>query len=127
LGARVVEELDRIARDSGYPQSITCDNGPEFCSRAFDQWAHLHRVRIDYIRPGKPVENGFNARLRDECLNLELFCSIEDAKIKLDAWRVDYNTTRPHSGLGNLAPAAFSRAAVQPVTDNENALQAAKN
>jgi putative transposase len=99
-GARVVEELDRIARDSGYPQSITCDNGPEFCSRAFDQWAHLHRVRIDYIRPGKPVENGFiesfNARLRDECLNLELFCSIEDAKIKLDAWRADYNTTRPH-------------------------------
>ena len=73
-GARVVEELDRIARASGYPRSITCDNGPEFCSRAFDQWAHLHRVRIDYIRPGKPVENGFiesfNARLRDECLNL---------------------------------------------------------
>jgi putative transposase len=77
------------------------------------------------------VENGFiesfNARLRDECLNLELFCSIEDAKIKLDAWRVDYNTTRPHSGLGNLAPAAFSTAAVQPVTDNENALRTAKS
>jgi len=130
-GARVVEELDRIANISGYPQSITCDNGPEFCSRAFDQWAHLHRIRIDFIRPGKPVENGFiesfNARLRDECLNLELFWSIEDAKIKLDAWRADYNTTRPHSGLGNLAPAAFPRAAVQPVTDNENALQTAKN
>ena len=73
------------------------------------------------------MENGliesFNARLRDECLNLELFWSIEDAKIKLDAWRADYNTTRPHSGLGNLAPAACPRAAVQPVTDNENALQ----
>src|SRR5215472_17568918 len=85
-GTRVVEELDRIARTRGYPQSITCDNGPEFCSRAFDQWAHLHRIRIDFIRPGKPVENGFiesfNARLRDECLNLELFWSIEDAKNK---------------------------------------------
>ena len=116
-GARVVEELDRIARRSGYPRAITCDNGPEFCSRAFDQWAHLHRVGIDYIRPGKPVENGFiesfNARLRDECLNLELFWSIEDAKIKLDAWRADYNTARPHSGLGNLAPVAFSGAAAQ--------------
>ena len=52
-GARVVEELDRIARRGGYPRAITCDNGPEFCSRAFDQWAHLHRVGIDYIRPGK--------------------------------------------------------------------------
>jgi putative transposase len=130
-GARVVEELDRIARASGYPRSITCDNGPEFCSRAFDQWAHLHRIRIDYIRPGKPVENGFiesfNARLRDECLNLELFWSVEDAKIKLDAWRADYNTTRPHSGLGNLPPAAFPGAAVQPVTNNKNALQTAKS
>jgi putative transposase len=130
-GARVVEELDRIARVSGYPRSITCDNGPEFCSRAFDQWAHLHRVRIDYIRPGKPVENGFiesfNARLRDECLNLELFWGIEDAKIKLDAWRADYNTARPHSGLGNLPPAAFPGADVQPVTNNNNALQAAKS
>ena|SRR6266403_5143664 len=96
-----------------------------------DQWAHLHRVRIDYIRPGKPVENGFiesfNARLRDECLNLELFWSIEDAKIKLDAWRADYNTARPLSGLGNLPPAAFPGADVQPVTNNNNALQTAKS
>ena len=53
--------------------------------------------------------------------------SIEDAKIKLDAWRADYNTTRPHSGLGNLAPAAFPTAAVQPETDNENALRTAKS
>ncbi|HET9374064.1 MAG TPA: IS3 family transposase [Chthoniobacterales bacterium] len=130
-GVRVVEELDRIASANGYPRSITCDNGTEFCSRAFDQWAHLHRVRIDYIRPGKPVENGFiesfNARLRDECLNLELFWSIEDAEIKLDAWRADYNTARPHSGLGNLPPAAFPGAGVQPVTNNNNALQAAKS
>ena len=77
------------------------------------------------------MENGFiesfNARLRDECLNLELFWSIQDAKIKLDAWRADYNTMRPHSGLGNLAPAAFPTAAVQPVTDNENALRTAKS
>jgi putative transposase len=77
------------------------------------------------------VENGFiesfNARLRDECLNLELFWSIEDAKIKLDAWRADYNTARPHSGLGNLPPAAFPGAAVQPVTNNHNALQTAKS
>src|SRR6516162_1228414 len=131
FGTDRVEDLDRIARTRGYPQSITCDNRPEFCSRAFDQWAHLHRIRIDFIRPGKPVENGFiesfNARLRDECLNLELFWSIEDAKIKLDAWRADYNTTRPHSGLGNLAPAAFPRAAVRSITNEKNTLQAAKS
>ena len=88
-------------------------------------------VRIDYIRPGKPVENGFiesfNGRLRDECLNLELFWSIEDVKIKLDAWRSDYNITRQHSGLGNLPPAAFSAAAAQLVTDNKSVLQTVKS
>jgi putative transposase len=77
------------------------------------------------------VENGFiesfNARLRDECLNLELFWSIEDAKIMLDAWRADYNTARPHTGLGNLPPAAFPGTDVQPVTNNNNALQTAKS
>jgi putative transposase len=65
--------------------------------------------------------------LRDECLNLDLLWSIEDAKIKLDAWRADYNTARPHSGLGNLPPAAFPGGAVQPVTNNKNALHPGKS
>jgi putative transposase len=111
-GRRVSQELDRAAKEVGYPEVIRCDNGPEFCSRAFDQWAHLHRIRIDYIRPGKPVENSyiesFNARLRDECLNVNLFWSIPDAQQKLEAWRRDYNQNRPHSSLGGLAPAQYS-------------------
>jgi putative transposase len=115
-GAKVSACLDEIAKHRGYPQSITCDNGPEFCSRAFDGWAHLHKIRIDYVRPGKPVENGyiesFNARLRDECLNVSLFASLNDAKAKLEAWRHDYNQNRPHSSLGNLAPTTFSAAAL---------------
>jgi putative transposase len=89
------------------------DNGPEFCSRAFDRWAHLHQVKLHYIRPGKPADNGyiesFNARLRDECLNVNLFWSIQDATEKLEAWRRDYNEKRPHSSLGGLAPTQFCK------------------
>lgn len=130
-GAKVSDYLDEIAKERGYPQSITCDNGPEFCSRSFDAWAHLHNIRIDYIRPGKPVENGyiesFNARLRDECLNVSLFNSITDAKEQLELWRQDYNQNRPHSSLGNLAPATFSAAALRPDKHRENSLSNAKN
>jgi putative transposase len=112
-GHRVAQELDRVGRELGYPETICCDNGPEFCSRAFDGWAHKHGIRMAYIRPGKPAENGyiesFNGKLRDECLNTNLFCSVEDAQEKLDCWRQDYNENRPHSGLGGLAPAQYGK------------------
>jgi|ERR1700730_11456832 putative transposase len=130
-GAKIIEALDEIAKSRGYPASITCDNGPEFCSRAFDGWAHLHQIRIDYIRPGRPTENGFiesfNARLRDECLNVSLFRSIADAKEKLETWREDYNYCRPHGSLANLAPAAFAAAALQSDQHRKNSLQTAKS
>ena len=78
-----------------------------------DSWAYRNSVQLDFIRPGKPVENAFiesfNGRLRDECLNANLFFSIEDARQKLEAWRVDYNTERPHSSIGNLAPEEYAR------------------
>jgi putative transposase len=87
--------------------------GPEFCSRAVDAWAHAERVRLHFIRPGKPVENAyvesFNGRCRDECLNEHLFVSVEEARIELERWRVDYNTARPHSGLGKLTPEEFAQ------------------
>jgi putative transposase len=111
-GQRVVESLERVAELRGYPKSITVDNGSEFCSRAMDAWAYGKNVKLDFIRPGRPVENGliesFNGRLRDECLNLHLFWSIEDARDKLETWREDYNTQRPHGALANLPPAAFA-------------------
>ena len=72
-GSRVVECLERVAELRGYPQSITVDNGTEFCSKAVVGWAYRKGVKLEFIRPGRPVENGFieslNGRLRDECLN----------------------------------------------------------
>jgi len=116
-GERVVESLERVAEWRGYPKSITVDNGTEFCSRAMDGWAYRNQVKLDFIRPGRPVENGliesFNGRLRDECLNVHLFWSVEDARAKLENWREDYNTERPHSALANLPPAAFAASTVR--------------
>lgn len=110
-GQRVVECLDRLALFQGKPESITVDNGSEFCSSAVDQWAYQNGVRLDFIQPGRPVENGFiesfNGKLRDECLKTELFFSLADAKEKLEKWRQDYNQSRPHSALGNLPPAEY--------------------
>ena len=105
--------LDGIAAVRGYPKEITVDNGTEFFSQAMDHWAHRHGVKLDFIRPGRPMENGFiesfNGKLRDECLNAELFLDLVDARRKLDAWREDYNQNRPHSSIGNLTPLEFAR------------------
>lgn len=111
-GDRVVQVLDRIAASRGYPASIVLDNGPEFHSKALDAWAHQHGVHLQFIRPGKPVENAFiesfNGRLRDECLNQHWFLSLIDARRVIEAWRVSYNTARPHRGLASLTPAEFA-------------------
>ena len=87
-GSRVVECLERVAELRGYPQSITVDNGTEFCSKAVDGWAYRKGVKLDFIRPGRPVENGFiesfNGRLRDECLNTHLFWSMRTRVPRLE-------------------------------------------
>jgi len=109
-GVKVARCLETL---SEHPQTITVDNGSEFYSKAMDEWAYKRGVGLDFIRPGRPVENGyiesFNGKLRDECLNVHLFWNIEDAREKLEAWRQDYNNTRPHSALAGLPPAAFAR------------------
>jgi putative transposase len=93
------------------PRSITVDHGTEFQSRALEDWAFLRGVQLDFIRPGKPVENAFieafNRRLRDECLNVHRFASLADAKAKIAAWWLDHNQRRPHSSLGHLTPNEF--------------------
>ena len=110
-GHAVSAALERALAEKAMPRSITVDHGTEFMSRALEDWAFARGVQLDFIRPGKPVENAFieafNGRLRDECLNVHQFTSIEDARAKLEAWRVDYNAHRPHSSLGNLAPNEF--------------------
>jgi putative transposase len=110
-GKAVAEALDRAVILHGKPRSITVDHGTEFTSRVLDEWAYRCGVLLDFIRPGKPVEDGFiesfNGKLRDECLNANQFLSIDDARSKIEAWRVDYNLHRPHSGLGNRTPREY--------------------
>jgi len=114
-GPKVVACLDVLAGTCGLPLAITLDNGSEFCSRAMDVWAYRHGVKLDFIRPGRPVENSyiesFNGRLRDECLNIHVFFDLADARDKLEAWRRDYNQVRPHGSLGKMTPAEFARRA----------------
>lgn len=111
-GERVARTLDRLSGERGLPKAIVCDNGPEFQGQALDFWAHRHGVALSFIQPGKPVQNAFiesfNGKLRDECLNENYFTSLIDAKATIEAWRQDYNETRPHSSLGDLTPAEFA-------------------
>ena len=106
--ARVVSVLERLVRERAAPQSISVDNGSEFYSRRTDTWAYRAGVRLDFSRPGKPMDHpfieSFNGRLRDEHLNTELFFSVADARTKLLKWQRDYNECRPHSSLGNIPP-----------------------
>ena len=108
----VTEELDRVITKRGAPRTIQVDNGSEFTANHFDAWAYFHGIDIDFIRPGKPIDNAhiesFNGRLRDECLNSRWFHSVDDARQTLQDWRRDYNEVRPHSSLGDLPPAAFA-------------------
>jgi putative transposase len=97
---------------------IQADNGPELRGRVLDQWAYDHGVRLQFIEPGKPIQNAhiesFNARLREECLNEHVFVSLDDARSKIERWRIEYNRERPHSSLGNLTPEEFAAQATDP-------------
>lgn len=112
-GVRVVRILNETALKEGLPEIIMIDNGPEFIGRALDEWAYRRGGKLFFITPGRPVENmymeSFNGRLRDECLNLHYFTSLDHARQVIEDWRVDYNTERPHSSLDNLTPEEFIR------------------
>jgi putative transposase len=112
-GLRVRRVLDRIAGERGLPEAIVLDNGPEFRSRVLAAWSEQRGVRLEFIQPGKPVQNAyvesFNGRLRDECLNANWFTSLNDARRKIETWRQDYNQQRPHSALNYLPPTEFAR------------------
>jgi putative transposase len=111
-GEKVAATLDKAVAQRGAPQSITVDNGTEFASKAMDLWAYANGVHLDFIRPGKPVENSyiesFNGKLRDECLNIEVFYTLADACKKLERWCRDYNHYRPHSALADRTPGEFA-------------------
>ena len=111
-GARVIRVLDRLQALVGLPHAIVLDNGPEFRGLALETWASANGVELRFIRPGKPIENAFvesfNGKFRDECLNEHWFVSIAEARSVIEAWRVDYNTVRPHSAPLPIAHPAFT-------------------
>lgn len=115
-GQRVVRVLERLREEHGIPERLLMDNGPEFTGKALDAWAYSQKVGLEFIRPGKPMENGyiesFNGKFRDECLNSHWFMSMEDARQLIEEWRCDYNEARPHSSLGQLTPADFARRSI---------------
>jgi putative transposase len=111
-GLRVARVLDRLAEAVGLPEIVVMDNGPEFSGRALDTWAYARGVQLRFIRPGKPTDNAFvesfNGKFRDECLNEHWFASVTEARALIEAWRIDYNTVRPHSALGGATPEQFA-------------------
>ena len=121
-GEDVVRVMNRIRAEHGAPRSIHVDNGPEFISKELDKWAYLNGVELDFSRPGKPVDNAyiesFNGSFRDECLNVNWFLSIEDARDKIEAWRRDYNEWRPHSSLDNLSPRQYLEGQPNKIPDS---------
>ena len=119
---RVGRELDRIVARRGRPAMIVSDNGTELTSHAILRWQQERSVAWHYIAPGKPQQNGFveslNGRFRDECLNEHLFGSLSAARRIIEAWRIDYNTERPHTNLNGLTPNAFAARPTQRHTEN---------
>lgn len=112
-GQSVIDALNEVALERSLPFAITVDHGTEFTSKALDEWCYFRGVKLDFIRPGKPTENGmiesFNGRLRDECLNVNEFATLDHVKEVLKAWRQDYNHCRPHGSLGHLTPSEFAK------------------
>ena len=110
-GKVVTEFIDRMSMVYGYPKRIRVDNGPEFSSQVFHQWALTRGILIEHIRPGKPQDNAyiesFNGKFRDECLNEHWFLTLQVAQQKIETWRKQYNRQRPHSSLSGLTPYEF--------------------
>jgi putative transposase len=109
-----VRVLDRLARERGAPEHVRCDNGPELTARALRDWCRFQRAQTAFIEPGAPWQNpfveSFNARVRDELLDVEQFSGLAEARVVIADWRDDYNHHRPHSALRMLAPATFAAA-----------------
>jgi putative transposase len=125
-GLRVVRELDALIAVRGCPVMCVSDNGTELTSMAVLCWSQENRVHWHYIAPGKPQQNAFAesfiGRLRDELLNETMFGSLSHAREALAMWKDDYNTIRPHSGLGNLAPVAYAKLSAS-ITQRDGALR----
>ena len=133
---RVIRVLERLIQQKGKPANIRTDNGPEFISHLLQQWCDDHCITLQYIQPGRPMQNAYierkNGSIRRELLNAYLFYSLAEVRIMTEEWRVDYNTERPHKSLGYLSPlryaekhnqSSLNEAKLYPQTANGNPLK----
>lgn len=104
--------MEHIKSVRGLPDTIKVDNGQEFISKDLDKWSYENGVELNFSRPGKPTDDAiiasFNRSFRDESLNIHWFLSMEDTREKIENWRLDYNTFRPHSSLDNMTPNEYA-------------------
>jgi len=111
-GTDVVEVLNRLRFERSMPKMLFCDNGSEFTSQIMDLWAYQNGVKIHFSRPGKPTDNAyvesFNGTLRAECLDTHWFGTLAEAQESIEAWRKEYNESRPHRALGERTPNEFA-------------------
>jgi putative transposase len=111
-GDDVVRTLNQLKSKREVPKLLFCDNGSEFTSHAMDLWAYQNGVKIDFSRPGKPTDNAFvesfNGTFRAECLDAHWFADLNEAKNLIEAWRQEYNESRPHRSLGERTPSEFA-------------------
>lgn len=105
---RVIRALERVIEWRGKPESLRCDNGPEYISQKLIDWTNKHRINLLYIQPGKPTQNAyierFNRTARHEWLDLHLFDTLDQAQNLATSWLWNYNNVRPHSALGGITP-----------------------
>jgi putative transposase len=123
----VIETMADVMLERGVPEHIRSDNGPEMTAKIVRSWFAGLGATTLYIEPGSPWENGycesFNGKLRDECLNGEIFYSLREAAIVIEQWRKHYNTIRPHSSLNYRPPAPRTSAPATPHLDRCAAMQ----
>lgn len=117
---RLIRVLERLVAGRGCPQNIRCDNGPEFISHKLEEWCShaARRINLQFIQPGRPMQNAYierkNGSIRRELLNAYLFSSLAEVRDLSEAWRVDYNTERPHKSLGYLSPLKYAQVHWRP-------------
>lgn len=108
---RLIRVLAYLKEFRGLPQMIRVDNGPEFISHKLDLWCRQHNIKLAFIQPGKPMQNGFvercNGNIRKELLNAYIFTSLDEVRRKTEQWRQDYNSSRPHKSLGYVPPLEY--------------------
>jgi len=130
---RVIRVLNNLIAEKGKPAVIRSDNGPEFISHRLQQWCEDNNIQMQYIQPGRPMQNAYierkNGSIRRELLNAYLFYSLNEVRVMCSAWRTDYNTERPHKALGYLSPVKYAEQnykstelipQLYPQTANEN-------